>query len=338
MNSSAARRRARGGIGALLAAAAFGAQAQLDASYYGVFDLSYGRFQPSGLERRHRFNSNSLSASFVGVNLKQTFEGGWTPGVTLETFFRVQDWKTGRSDSDPLLSRKAFVSLASPYGTASIGRLQTLLFDSTVRFNALGNSLAFSPAIRHVFASGNLESVQQDFYWNRAVGYASPNWEGATLNLMYAKGRFGDTGDLAGGSLVYSQGLFAVALSAQKVHVNDGIDEPTDETTWQLGSTYNFGFATVYALWTGTNDRGLDVRSRLASAGLSVPLGPGSVVAQIGLAKTTGPAVDRKHTSTSAGYVYAYDSVTDFYLLGMDDRIRGQAKGISVAIGGRWKF
>ena len=36
-------------------------------------------------------------------------------GITLETFVRFQDFKTGRNDNDPALSRKAFVSLASNY-------------------------------------------------------------------------------------------------------------------------------------------------------------------------------------------------------------------------------
>lgn len=326
------------GMGLLLCGTAIAAHAQTAASYYGVLDFSYGRFQPSGFEPHHQFNSNSLSSSFIGANVKQILEGGWTPGITLETFLRLQDFKTGRRDSDPLLSRKAFVSLASPYGTLSAGRLQTFLFDTTVRFNALGNSTAFSPAIRHVFASGNLEGVQQDFYWNRAVAYTSPNLNGVTANLMFAKGTLDQTGDLTGANVVYSQGLFAVALSGQKVHINDGFNDPTDETTWQLGTTYNFGLATLFALYTDTHDRGLEVRSHLLSAGVSVGAGPGSVVAQMGYAQARGPAVDRRQTSTSVGYLYPYSSVVDFYVLGMDDRVRTQAKGLSLAAGARWRF
>ena len=75
------------------------AQAQVDYSLYGVADLSYGRFEPSGFERENRFNSNSLSASFVGVNASYGFEGGWKPGITLETFLRFEDLDTGRNDT-----------------------------------------------------------------------------------------------------------------------------------------------------------------------------------------------------------------------------------------------
>ena len=75
---------------AVLLAVSGAARAQADYSLYGVLDLSYGRFEPSGTLADHRFNSNSRTASFVGVNAKYGFEGGWTPGVTLETFLPWQ--------------------------------------------------------------------------------------------------------------------------------------------------------------------------------------------------------------------------------------------------------
>lgn len=321
-----------------LAGAAGGAHAQADYSVYGVADFSYGRFEASGFESRHRFNSNSLSASFVGVNGSYAFDGGWKPGITLETFVRFQDFKTGRNDDDPFFSRKAFVSLASNYGSLSVGRLQTLLFDTTARFNAMGNSPAFSPAIRHVFLSGNLESVQRDFYWNRGVGYVSPNWEGVTGSAMYALGPNHDRSDLFGANVIVSRGLFAAALSTQRVHVNDGINDPTDEQTWQLGATYNFGWARLFGLYTRTDDNGLDVRSNLYSVGAAVPLGPGAIQLQAGLARARGLAVDRKQTTVSAAYLYAFNSVTDIYVVAMNDRVRRQTDGVSFAIGARYRF
>jgi predicted porin len=325
-------------VAVALTVAAVSARAQADHSLYGVADFSYGRFEPSGFEAVHRFNSNSLTASFVGVNASYGFDGGWKPGVTLETFVRFQDFKTGRNDNDPALSRKAFASLASNYGTLSVGRLQTLLFDTTTRFNAMGNSVAFSPAMRHIFASGNLEGVQRDFYWNRAAGYVSPNWEGLTGSVMYGLGPNDQRSDLAGANIVVSRGLFAAALSMQRVHLADGINDPTKEITWQLGATYNFGWARLFGLYTHIDDSGLEVRSNIYSGGASVPFGPGTFQVQAGFTKASGPAVDRKHTSISGAYLYAYDSVTDIYVVGMNDRVRGQTEGLSVALGVRYRF
>ncbi len=329
---------ARLGLCFLLLAASFGARAQADGSAYGTLDFSYGRFENSGFDHRYRVNSNSLSASFVGVNANYAFDGGWKPGINLETFLRFQDIDYGRNDSDKFLSRNAFVSLQSNYGFVRIGRLQSYLFETSTRFNAFGNSTGFSPSLRQLFLSGNLEGVQGDFYWDRALSYSTPRYEGLQGNFMYSLGKGRQRGDYAGSSVVYSRGLLGISLAAQRVHINDGIADPTDETTLQLGATYNFGWARVFGQFTHIRDQGLDVRSKLSTAGVSVPLGPGNVLAQMAYATSNGPAVDRRHTTTSVGYVYNYDSDIDLYVLGMDDRVRNQTRGLSYALGVRYQF
>ena len=329
---------ARRCLALLLVAWGAAAHAQTDGSFYGVLDLSYGRFEPSGQYHENRWNSNSLSPTFVGVNAKHTFDGGWTPGITLETFIRIHEYRLGRNDDDPFLSRNAFVSLdTADYGTLRIGRQQTYLFNATVNFNALGNS-AFSPAIRSVFGSGGLEGVQGDFYWDEAIGYLSPRIEGFSLNAMYARGSSDERGDYAGATLLYSRGLFAAEISAQRVSVDDGINDPTDENTWQIGATYNFGLVKVYGLYTYMDDRGLDVRSRVGTAGVAIPIGPGSLLIQAGQTNASGPAVDRKHTLVRAAYVYEFNSLLDFYVIGQNDRISGQTEGFSIFAGARLKF
>lgn len=315
-----------------------GAQAQLDGSLYGVADVSYGRFEPSGQLREERANSNSLQASFVGVNGRYGLDGGWTPGITLETFLRFQDGRTGRRDDDPGLSRNAFVSLASLYGLLRVGRLQTLMFDATARFNALGNSPAFSPALRHVFLAGNLEGVQGDFYWDRALGYTTPNLEGVTGSLILAQPDKGLDGHLAAGTLIVARGLLGLGLSVQQVRLADGFSDPTREDTLQLGVNYNFGLFKVFGLVTSMRDQGLDVKSRSVSAGFNWALGPGNVVFQAAQTRATGPAVDRRHTSISGGYILPYDSTLDLYVLAMDDRVNFQTRGVSAAAGFRLRY
>jgi len=324
---------------AALVFASFSARAQFDYSVYGTLDLSYGRFENSGFDHRFRYNSNSLSATFVGANVKYGLPDNFTIGATVETFLRFQDLDYGRNDSDRLLSRNNFVSLANPeYGLLRLGRVQSPLFETSTRFNAFGNSTGFSPALRQIFLSGGLESVQGDFYWDRALSYISPRIEGLQGTATYALGRNRNRGDYAGSSLVYARGLFAVSLSAQRVHIDNGIDDPTDENTWQVGSSYNFGFASLFAQYTNINDLGLGTLSHLGTAGISAPIGPGKVLAQIAYSTSRGPAVDRRHTTTSLGYVYSYDSVTDFYVMASDDRIRDQTRGLSYAAGLRYQF
>jgi len=122
------------------------------------------------------------------------------------------------------------------------------------------------------------------------------------------------------------------------VDIDNGIDDPTLEDTWQVGASYNFGWAKVFGQYTHTRDRGLEVDSDVVSAGVSVPLGPGTVQAQIASGKAEGLAISRKQTTTSAAYVYAFDSLTDIYVIATDDRVRGQARGFSIALGVRYLF
>ena len=327
------------GLAALLLLLSATARAQFDYSAYGTLDLSYGRFENSGAQPRNRFNSNSLSASFVGAQAKYGFESGWNAGINLETFLRFQDLDYGRNEEDPFLSRNNFASLQhNDYGLLRVGRLQSYLFETSTRFNAFGNSTGFSPVLRQIFLSGNLESIDGDFYWDRAVSYSTPRIEGVQGNFMYALGSGKTRGDYAGGSVVFSRGVFALSVAAQKVHINNGIDDRIDELTLQVGSTYNFGVARVFGQYTHMDDNGNDARTRQATAGVSVPLGPGSVLAQIARSTSKGPAVDRKHTTTSLGYVYNYDGDTDIYLIGMDDRISKQTRGLSYAAGVRYQF
>ena len=321
-------------LGIVLQALAVGAQAQTELTTQGVLDYSYGRFEPSGFYRQYRVNSNSLSPTFVGATLKHGMDGGWTVGANLEAFWRFQDMRGGRNNNDPLLSRNNFAFVQSPYGLVRVGRLQSYLFDTTNRFNALGNSVPFSPAMKQLFNAGNLMGVQGDFYWDRAVSYTSPNLQGFTVNVMHAS----DKSSLSGANVVWQYGLLAVALSAQNVHANDGVNDPTDEKAWQLGATYNFGFARVFGLHTQTRDRGLEARSKLSSVGLTVPAGPGNVMLQVGLGHALGLAVDRKQTTLSAAYVYPWDSQLDLYLIGMDDRVSGLTEGRSLVTGVRWRF
>lgn len=332
------RRLLHGASVVILLAAGSQARAQFDAEAHGVVDFSWGRFEPSGLYRAYRFNSNSLTPSFIGGSIRYGLEGGWTVGANLETFVRFQDMRTGRSNSDPDLSRNNFGFVNSPYGNVRAGRLQTLLFDTTGRFNAMGNSIAFSPAVRHVFASGNLMGIQGDFYWNQALAYTSPNLAGFTVNVMQARGDQQEPANLSGGNVVWQRGLFSVALSGQRVYADNGVDDPTSERTWQLAASYNFGVARLFGVHTQTQDVGLMVKSRLSSAGALVPLGPGNVLGQVGYGHARGLAVERVQRTWSLGYVYPWDSQIDLYTLFMNDRIEGQTPGKSAAVGVRWRF
>lgn len=323
------------------------AHAQVAGSVYGIIDFSYGRFETSGTVHRDRFNSNSLSTSFIGGQVSDTLDGGWKPSLLVEAFLRFQDFELGRTQRDPDLSRNAFAALDSPYGTVRAGRQQTLLFEAASRFNAFGNSTVFSPPLHQLFASGHLESVSGDFYWNRALSYRTPDFDGASLAVMGAAGPAGRNGDpliaeqdanLASVALNYNHGLWAISLSGQRVANDPPFTTAISQSTVLLGGIYDFGWARAYAQTGQTADAVPGVTSQLVSAGVAIPLWEGSLLLQGAQTHSTGLAVDRKHSSMSAGYLYNFDSLTDIYLLGMDDRINRQTQGYSLAGGVRYRF
>ena len=155
---------------------------------------------------------------------------------------------------------------------------------------------------------------------------------------MIAWGDRDNPGHLYGGTVIFSRGVFAVSASAQRVTLDDGINDRTAENTWQLGANYNFGVVNLFGQFTQVRDQGLDVRSNIFSAGAAVPLGPGTIQVQFATSKAEGPAVLREQVTTSAAYVYPFNSVTDFYAIAMDDRVRGQTRGVSAAVGVRYQF
>ena len=327
------------GLAALLFLLSFAARAQLDYSAFGTLDLSYGRFEDSGDDPRHRWNSNSLSASFVGAKASYGFENGWTAGINLETFLRFEDLDYGRNNQDPFLSRNNFLSLQhNDFGLLRIGRMQTNLFETSTRFNAFGNSTGFSPALKQIFLSGNLESIDGDFYWDRVVSYTTPQIENVQGNLMYAQGTRRQPRRLhrqLGG--VFARRVRAFVRGAERArqqrHRRRGRRaDAAARRRLQLRHRPLFG------QYTHIDDKGNDIKSKLATVGVSVPLGPGTVLAQIARSTSKGPAVDRKHTTTSLGYVYNYEGIADFYVIGMDDRVSNQTRGVSYAAGVRYQF
>lgn len=314
-------------------------QAQLTLNLYGLLDASVGRFQASGGLVDNAVRSGQMATSRFGISGRELLDEGWSVGFTLESFLRLNTGQQGRNDLDPFWSREASVSIANPrYGTLKVGRFSTPLFEATGRFNAFGPSPGFSPALRHTFLSGPLGGVQGDLYWDRAIGWTSPNWEGLTVKVVHAGedriGRHANTGL----SLVYARGLATVALNLQRTRHDERQPLGTDERVWQLAAVYNAGLGKLLAQYTRTDDRSFDVKSRIVSVGALVPLGAGNVMLQFAQTIAEGPAIDRKHQAVSLGYDYDLSKQTDVYAVLMRDQVRRQATGLTLATGVRTRF
>lgn len=300
----------------------------------GMADVSVGRFQLAGTKPIAAVQSGQMWTSYWGINTMEHFGNGYSTETVLEDFFRFDTGQYGRYDGDDFWSRNAFLGVNSPYGTFRIGRISTLLFESSVAGNAFANSFIYSPVQRQTFLGGAVESVQGDTTWNHAVSYRSPDINGYTAKLLYSLGQ-GVGGDNASGQVGYSDETFGVMLTAQSVKT--GLPVGKEETAVQLATTYDAGFAKGYASLIRIHDSASGTRTTGYSVGTHVPVGTNAVLAQWGRSDVTG-SVSRQHTSASLAYEIIFSKRTDIYFVGMRDQISGTNIGTSFSVGLQQKF
>jgi predicted porin len=311
------------------------AQQQAPVQIYGVLDIGVGRYQASGAATETGMRSGQMAASRIGFTSKEDLGDGMFVGFTLESFLRLDTGASGRNDTDPFWSREATVQVGSKAGTLRIGRMVSPLFESTSRFNAFGPSPGFSPAMRHTFTSGVLESAQGDLYWDSSIAYISPNLGGFTFKLVRSYEPDAAERGNSGVSVTYSQGLVAVALTAESVRIDPRQPAGTADSVWQLAGSYNAGWARLFAIYGQTQDGGFDVASKLMTVGAIVRWGDGNVLAQFAQTNAQGDAIDRKHQTVSLGYDYELSKRQDIYVVVMRDQIRRQP---TLASGIRYLF
>jgi hypothetical protein len=156
------------GLAALLFLLSFAARAQLDYAAFGTLDLSYGRFENSGdqprLPLQQQLAVGELRRRQGKLRVRQRHHRRRQPRDLPP--LRGPRLRPQRERPLPL-AQQLPLAAAQRLGLLRVGRLQTYLFETSTRFNAFGNSTGFSPSLRQIFLSGNLESIDGDFYWDR---------------------------------------------------------------------------------------------------------------------------------------------------------------------------
>ena len=319
------------------------AQAQT-AQIYGLADLSVGSFKDSGGRRTAQVASGRMATSFLGFRATEDLGGGLQAVAVMEHFMRMDTGEAGRFAGDTFWSRNVNVGVRGDFGYLRLGRMSTPLFINTLSFNPFVDSFGFSPAIRTTY-QGGIGKVAGDSGWNNAVAYGSPRFGGVSVNLQVAAGEGSGEGPNVGGSLQYADGPLAVGLAAQRVQTAFARG---DETAWQLGASYDFGvvkaFGQVGRIQEGetfvgaARAPGYDTRDRLLQAGVSVPVtATGKVLASYGEAKTSGSR-DSKRSFTSLAYDHHLSKRTDVYAVVMFDKLQGQDRAATTALGIRHNY
>jgi predicted porin len=115
-----------------------------------------------------------------------------------------------------------------------------------------------------------------------------------------------------------------------------------DQATWNLSGAYAFEFGRFSAGLINTQRSYAAIandRIRTVHLGVNIPLGAGSVMAQVANSKQSPDVgAELSRTTCSMGYSYIFSKRTDAYAVLMRDQFTGQANGNSLGLGVRHRF
>jgi predicted porin len=351
---------AMGGAGAM-------AQTSSNVSISGVVDAYVGTRQLAGGTSQTKVDSSGMTTSQVNFSGTEDLGGGNKAEFVLGMFFRPDDGGQGRFNGDPYFSRTSYVGLGGNWGALRLGRISTGNFLNFIRSNSYGDSSVFGPAFLHTWIAAIGQGTQflsagapptkraltgalgtTDSAWNNSVAYVSPKLGDTVLQVQWAPGEADGVGARLGASVFYSQGPLTLGLATEQIGANSvpasgpAAAVINHQATWNLSAAYALGFGRVSAgLITTQRDYTsvVDDSIRTAQLGVTIPLGAGSVMAQVAnSSQSPDGGAEMTRTTTSVGYSYIFSKRTDAYAVLMNDQFTGQASGNSMGLGLRHRF
>jgi predicted porin len=322
--------------GAIALLAATSAQAQ-NVSLYGLIDMSVGRFQNVGGDKIWKAENGNMTTSFYGFKGTEDLGGGLKAKFAFEGFLRADSGRSGRFDADVYWARSAYVGLEGGFGSTTLGRNTTPMFISTLIFNPFGDSFGFSPSIRQYY----LGALVGDSGWSNSINYKSPNFGGASANLLVGLGEGNGTGRNHSASVLYFAGPLAATAVWQSVKtgvfpVPAGFEK---QNALQFGVSYDLKVAKLFGQYGDVKtDAAVEVDTKIFQVGASVPAGGGAVLASYGRAKTDAGGADSTRKTFTLGYDYLLSKNTDVYAAFMNEKVTGLDGGTTFAVGVRMKF
>ncbi|MGC4078109.1 MAG: porin [Rubrivivax sp.] len=327
------------------------AQAQSNVNIYGLMDAAVGSFQMAGADSTSKVQSGNMTTSYIGFGGSEDLGGGLKATFAIEHFLQADAGTAGRFVGDKFWARNAYAGLATNYGEYQFGRTTTTMFVSTLMFNAIGDSFAFSPSILQVLtpqttnrpAGAQMLAWYGDTGWSNSVLFKSKSWNGLSFNVQANLGEKATNsyGNNVAGNVLYISGPLAATVSYSKVK-NDVISAPTgfqDQETKQVGAWYDLGVAKLYGQYTKVDTTAaVDTGTDIWGFGASIPLAGGKVLAQYGHAKEDGNTVEKTNKTLTLGYDYNLSKRTEIYAIYMQDKVTGYDTGDTYAVGIRHKF
>lgn len=313
--------------------------AQAQVTLQGQIDAFAGFSRPLGVDKGTGvLTPGGMQTNFWALRGTEALGGGLKAVFALEAFYRADSGAEGRFTNDAFFARSAYVGLGSAWGTLQLGRNTTPYWLATIAFNPYAGSFSFSPAVLHSFGPHGTAAapLRGDSGWSDSLLYTSPSWSGFTARLQYSFEPPSGTpsaqrrdADKYGASLTYAGGAFSAAVAYQSVaYANAAASGFDRQSAWLLGSSYDLGAVKLFAQYQRLADRvaGADRQRNSGQLGLSIPAGPGAVLASYGHARTSG-AEDARRNTWALGYDYPLSKRTDIYLNHLHDRVTGTGAG-----------
>ena len=184
LSSSRARRHSRRigrlAAGLAVAAALSGSAAAQSVALFGLVDLAVEHVDHVGADRAGLTRMPGLTgsvASRLGVRGSEDLGGGLRAVFTLEQGFTAD---TGNlSQGGRGWGRQAWVGMAGPWGTVSLGRHYTMLFWSILDADVMGPN---------IYGSGSLDAYIPNARTDNSVFFKG-TWSGLTLGATASLGR-----------------------------------------------------------------------------------------------------------------------------------------------------
>ncbi|SDP23155.1 Outer membrane protein (porin) [Ralstonia sp. 25mfcol4.1] len=237
------KKQAVGMVAAVAGLFAGGAFAQTSVTLYGVADVGveYANHLGAGNNSVVRMQSGNLSGSRWGLRGAEDLGGGLRAVFALESGFSVDDGKS--TQNNRLFGRQAWIGLSNAYGTLTLGRHTTAMYDFGVQFDPMGISTRYS--------IGAQDSAFQSRADN-SIKYAG-KFGPVSAKLMYSAGADGTSGVNGevpgnykvgrefGGSLAYESGPLAIAVVYDEVNGNTVATDQDKTRKAAVSGTYQFG-------------------------------------------------------------------------------------------------
>jgi predicted porin len=296
---------------ALLGAFTGAASAQNSVTLYGVVD--------AGIASENKGAGNVLSMQNGGQSISRFgFKGTEDLGGGLSALFVLEGGflpGTGASNSaTKFWDRQSWVGLKGGFGTARLGRQETLVFAAFNKgYDPFGRGLAGDIERMFLIAGSGKRT-------DNSVTYSTPVFGGFKGDLAYTLGEVAGSnaeGREYGVSLEYVQGPVGVIYARHDANNKPTAPAPLiNGKTNFLAGTYNFGVAKAYlAYGDNKNDAAAaasKIDTRTGLIGVSVPVGAHLFIADY--ISTTNKAFANKDAKQIAvGYTYTLSKRTNLY-------------------------